>query len=179
MLVVLLLLLLLLSTCWQSFLWCSRGDCRCWTTTPRPAQRRSLALWHRHSTPCHSIRRLPLPPGLELPPPGAFSSRRLSTRRRIGERARRNKFNISRILGPRQQYSPIYQRKRQLQNVWSRLHSLALASHWWEKRLGHHKHFNKLDVSLDSAVPYHKHSSGDASLLWLWKDIRNSTTILF
>ena len=42
--------------------------------------------WHRHSTPCHSIRRLPLAPGLELPPPGAFSSRRLSTHRRIGER---------------------------------------------------------------------------------------------
>ena len=51
----------------------------------QPAQCRSLALWHRHSTPCHSIRRLPAP-GLELPPPGAFSSRRLSTHRRIGER---------------------------------------------------------------------------------------------
>ena len=85
--------------------------------------------WHRHSTPCHSIRRLPAP-GLELPPPGAFSSRRLSTHRRIGETARRNKFNISRILGPRRQYSSIYQRKRQLQTVRSRLHSLALALHW-------------------------------------------------
>ena len=122
MLVVLLLLLLLLSTCWQSFLWCSRGDCRCWTTTPAGTMPVSgttgTAIPLRATRSADSRHRdwnshLPVP----SPPAGC---------QHIGESE-----NAGRTLAGERTSTYIFKYswskttiKRQLQTNWSKLHSL-------------------------------------------------------
>ena len=77
--------------------------------------------WHRHSTPSHSFRHRDWNSHLPVPSPPAgcqhIGDSENAGRTLAGERTSTNILNISRILGPRQQYSPTYRRKRQLQTV--------------------------------------------------------------
>ena len=129
----LVVLLLLLSTCWQSSPWCSPADCRWWTTTPAGTMPVSgttgTAIPLRATRSADSrhrdwISHLPVP----SPPAGCqhIGESENAGQTLAGERTSTNILNISRILGPRQQYSPTYRRKRQLQTVWSSFHSLVL-----------------------------------------------------